>query len=178
MFVLAFSGFFNSSELCFIRSKHFQFRSSYITIFIEKRKTDQLREGRSVVIAVTHSSSCPCYLLRAYMSKAHVVGNSDEYLFRPFSSLGNRKRLVSVNKPISYSAYGDSFKKSFSDFVPGISKCSTYSTRSGGATLATNSGVTDRNIQRHGRWASVGAKNIYVIDLLSSRLEVSKSLSL
>lgn len=26
MFVLAFSGFFNSSELCLIRGKHFQFR--------------------------------------------------------------------------------------------------------------------------------------------------------
>ena len=46
------------------------------------------------------------------MSKAHVAGNSDEYLFHPISSSGNRKRLVSINKPISYPAYGDSFKKS------------------------------------------------------------------
>ena len=138
--------------------------------FIEKSKTDQLREGRSVVIVVTRSSSCPRYLLRAYMSKAHVAGNSDEYLFHPISSSGNRKRLVSINKPISYPAYGDSFKKSFSDIVPDISKCSTHSTRSVGAILATNSGVSERNIQRHGRWASVGAKNIYVIDSLSSRL--------
>jgi len=50
--------------------------------------------------------------------------------------------------------------------------------RSGGATLAAGSGVSERNLQRHGRWASVTAKNIYVKDSLASRLEVSKALSL
>ena len=151
MFVLAFSGFFRSSELCLICIKHVQFFSSYVTIFIEKSKTDQLRENRAVVIAETRSSTCPCDLLMAYMSKAHRAGNSDDYLFRPISSSENRKRLVSVNKPISYSAYKDSFKKSFSDIVPDISKFSTHSSRSGGATLSANSGVSERNIQRHGR---------------------------
>ena len=49
---------------------------------------------------------------------------------------------------------------------------------SGGATLAANYGVPERNLQSHGRWASTSAKNIYVKDSLASRLEVSKSLSL
>ena len=148
MFVLAFSGFFWSSEWCLVHSKHVQFYSSYVTIFNEKSKT------------------------------GNIAGNSDEYLFCPISPSGNRKRLVSINKPISYPEYRDSFKKSFSDIVPDISRFSTHSTRSGGATLAANSGVSERNIQRHGRRASVEAKNIYVKDSLSSRLEVSKSLSL
>ena len=82
MFVLAFSDV--------------QFFSSYVTIFIEKSKTDQLRENRDVVIAETRSSTCPCYLLMAYMNKTHRAGNSEEYLFRPISSSENRKRLVSV----------------------------------------------------------------------------------
>ena len=147
MFVLAFSGFFRSSELCLICIKHVQFFYSYVTIFVEKSKTDQLRENRAVVIAETRSSTCPCYLLMAYMSKAgHRAGNSDDYLFRPISSSENRKRLVSVNKPISYSAYKDSFMKSFSDIVPDLSRFSTHSTRSGGATLAANSGISERNI--------------------------------
>ena len=47
------------------------------------------------------------------MSKTHRAGNSEEYLFRPISSSENRKRLVSVNKPISYSAYRDSFQNLF-----------------------------------------------------------------
>ena len=70
MFVLAFSGFLKKLELCLIRSKHVQFSSGYVTIFIENSKTDQLRESRSVAIAETRSSTCPYDLLRAYMRKA------------------------------------------------------------------------------------------------------------
>lgn len=55
---------------------------------------------------------------------------------------------------------------------------STHTARSGGATLAASSGVSERNLQRHGRWASVAAENINVKDSLASRLEVSKALSL
>ena len=70
MFILAFSGFLRSSELCVIRSRDAQFNEGYLTISIEKSKTDQLREGRSVVIAESSSITCPCSLLRLYMHKA------------------------------------------------------------------------------------------------------------
>ena len=50
MFILAFSDFLRSSELCAIRGKDVQFNEGFIAINIEKSKTDQLREGRSVVI--------------------------------------------------------------------------------------------------------------------------------
>ena len=162
MLVLAFSSFPRSSELCLMRSKNVQFSSGYVTIFIEKNKTNQLRECWSVIIAETHCSTCPCALVRAYMRKAQIVKNSDEFLFRPITSSRNHKRLVSFSKPISYSVYRDSFKTSFPDIVPNISNFSTHSARSGSATLAANSGVCEENIQRHGRWASVEVKNIYV----------------
>lgn len=178
MFILAFSGFLRSSELCVMRSRDVQFNEGYITISIEKSKTDQLREGRSVAIAESSSIACPCSLLNLYMHKAQIPENSDEYLFRAISASGNHKRLISVNKPICYSTYRQSFKKSFANIVPDISKYSTHSARSGGATLAAISGISERNLQRHGRWASVTAKNIYVKDSLSSRLEVSKALFL
>ena len=56
--------------------------------------------------------------------------------------------------------------------VAGISKFSTHS-----ATSAANSVISERNLRRHGRWASISAKNTYIMDSLASRLEVSKSLS-
>ena len=41
MFLIAFSGFFRSSELCLFRSgEHVQFSSSYVTIFIEKSRLE------------------------------------------------------------------------------------------------------------------------------------------
>ena len=179
MFIHAFSGFLRSSELCVIRSgRDVQFNEGYGKINIEKSKTNQMGEGRSVIIAESSASMCPCSLLKLHMLKAQIPENSDEYLFRPISASDNQKRLISINKPISYSTYRQSFKTSFASIVPDISTFSTHSARSDGATLAASSGVSERNLQRHGRWASATAKNIYVNDSLGSRLEVSHALSL
>ncbi|CAH3186559.1 unnamed protein product [Porites lobata] len=163
MFVLAFSGFLRFSELSLIRAKDIKFSNGFISVFIEKSKADQLREGQSVVIAESGSSLCPVTLLKLYMNSSHLSLDSGEYIFRPISASNSCKRLVSVNKPISYSTYRQSFKKYFRDIVPDITNFSTHSAKSGGAT---------------GRWASVSAKNTYIKDSLASRLDVSKSLSL
>ena len=80
MFILAFSSFLRSSELSVIRSRDVQFNEGYVKISIEKSKTDQLREGRSVVIAESSSIMCQCSLLKLCMLKAQIPGNSDEYI--------------------------------------------------------------------------------------------------
>ena len=68
--------------------------------------------------------------------------------------------------------------EAFKDIVPDISAIGTHSHRSGGATAAANTGAPDRLFKRHGRWASESAKDGYVQDSLSSRLSVSKALSI
>jgi len=110
LFILPSSSFLRSFELCVVRSRDVQFNEGYLTISIEKSKTDQLREGRSVVIAGSSSTTCMCSLLKLYMRKAQFPENSDEYLFRAISASGNYKRLISINKPISYSTCRQSFK--------------------------------------------------------------------
>ena len=172
MSFLAFSGFLRFLELSLIRPKDIMFGERFISAFIEKSKADQLREGQSVVIAESRSSTCPVALLILYLMSAQLLFDSDQYLFRPISASRNCKRLVSVNKAISYSTYRESFKTSFQGIVAGISKFSTHF-----ATSAANSVISERNLQRHGRWASISAKNTYIKDSLPSRLEVSKSLS-
>ena len=157
----------NFFELSLIRAKYIKFSEGFISIFIEKSKADQLREGQSVAIAESGSSLCPVALLKLYINSSQLSLDSDEFIFRPISASRNCKRLVSVNKPICYSTYRESFKKSFRGIVPDIAKFSTHSARSGGATSAANSGVPDRNFQRHGRWASVSAKNTYIKDSLA-----------
>ena len=179
MFVLAFSGFFRSSELCLICIKHVQLFSSYVTIFIEKSKTDQLRENRAVVIAETRSSTCPCYLLMAYMSKAHWAGNSDDYLFRPISSSENRKCLIWLT----------SLSVTLRTRIPLRSVFRILYLTYQGLVLIPRD-------QEELLWQPIQASrretfsvtvaelplklktSIYVKDSLSSRLEVSKSLSL
>ena len=159
---LAFSGFLRFLELSLIRPKDIMFGERFISVFIEKSKADQLKEGQSVVIAESRSSTCPVALLILYLMSAQLLFDSDQYLFRPISASRNCKRLVSVNKAISYSTYRESFKTSFQGIVAGISKFSTHS-----ATSAANSVISERNLQRHGRWASISAKNTYIKALFS-----------
>ena len=125
MFILTFSVFLRSSELCLIRSRHIQFSTDFVTLYIEKSKTDKLREGRSVVIAESGSATCPCTLLRCTCWRPSYLRIWTSIFFRQITSSRNQKRLDSVNKSISYSAYRESFKKSFSNIVPDISKFST-----------------------------------------------------
>ena len=145
-----------------IRAKDIKFCNGFISVFTEKSKAGQLREGQSVIIAESGSSLCLVALLKLYINSSHLSLDSDEYIFRPTSASNSSKRLLSVNKPISYSTYRQSFKKSFCDIVPDITNFSTHSARSDGATFAANSGIPERNFQRHGRWASVSAKNTYI----------------
>ena len=143
MFVLAFSGFLRFSELSLIHA--------FISVFIEKSKADQLREGQSLVIAESGSSLCPVTMLKLYMNSSHLSLDSDEYIFRPISASNSCKHLACIIKPISYSTYRQSFKKYFRDIVPHITNFSTHSTRSGGATSAANSGIRESNFKCHGR---------------------------
>ena len=53
-----------------------------------------------------------------------------------------------------------------------------HSLCSGGATAAPNAGVPDRHFKHHGRWRSETAKDGYVKDSLSSRLQVSRNIGL
>ena len=101
-------------------------------------------------------------LLKLYINSSHLSLVSDEYIFRPISASNSSKRLVSVNKPISYSSNRQAFKKSLRDIVPDITNFSTHSARSGEATSAAISEIPEINFQRHGRWASVSAKNTYI----------------
>ena len=52
-----------------------------------------------------------------------------------------------------------------------------HSLRSGGASFATYSGVSDRLSKRHWRWKSDKAKDGYIEDSLESLLSVSKNLT-
>jgi hypothetical protein len=92
------------------------------------------------------------------------------------SGQGKSRCLKTVNKPISYATYRESFKRLFKDIVPDISRYSTHSMRSGGATLAANASIPERQLQCHGRWKSTAAKDMYIKDSLRSRLSVSNSL--
>ena len=76
---------------------------------------------------------------------------ADHYVFRALYKFKLGHRLVSVNKPLSYSCTRDYFKFSFTRLVPDISLFSTHFLRAGDASAAANAGDPDRLFQIHRR---------------------------
>lgn len=89
-----------------------------------------------------------------------------------FRSKGVAK-LIKKNKLISYTAAEENIVNMLKTVAPNLN-VGIHSLRSGGASVAANSDVNDRCLQRHGRWKSVSSKNVYIKDSVVKRLQVSK----
>ena len=79
---LAFAGFFRFDELCNIVSKHIEFHSDYISIFVPRSKTDVYREGNFVFISASKSKYCPVGVLQRYLDLSGIDLCSSLPLFR------------------------------------------------------------------------------------------------
>ena len=178
LYVLSFAGFFRFDDVSRIRRNDISFSDGFMVIKVPKSKNDQLRRGREVVISEIHSCACPVKLLKRYLTEFQIPPDSRDLIFRPISKGKNFCKLVVPDKPISYGTIRQSFRRDLKNIGTDPSKFGLHSLRSGGATMAANNGVSDRVFQRHGRWKSVQAKNIYVDDDLNQRLSVTKSLGL
>ena len=130
------------------------------------------------VIARSGGSTCPVSIVQQYLSRLNIDPYSDELIFRQLTLVKTKSscKMVSKDKPISYSTFREHLSKSLRSVVPDPSVYGTHSFRSGGASTAANSGVGDCVFQRHGRWKGVSAKDGYVKDDIASRISVTKSL--
>ena len=179
MILISYAGFLRFSELVNIQLSHLTFKLSHLQIYIPNSKTDQYRQGNSVVIARTNSPTCPVNMMELYLKlvNAYSYGNS-VYVFRNLSKTKDGFKFRSMNVPMTYSRVREIILEALKPFVGDISKYCIHSLRAGGATVAANSGLADRLFKRHGRWKSETAKDGYILDSLSSKLSVSKSLGL
>ena len=177
LYLLSYAGFFRSEEVLNIRMSHIRFYEGFMTIRVDKSKTDQLRQGDKVVIVKSEGNVCPVFLLKDSLKKLDISPNSSEFIFPPLIKTKLPCKLVQVDKHISYATFRGQLTKSLQSILPDPSVYRTHSFRSRGASRAANSGVSDIIFQRHGRWKSVAAKD-YIKDDMSSRLVVSKSLGL
>jgi integrase len=175
--VLAFYAFLRVDELKNIRTHHLIFHEGHLEIRINRAKNDQLRKGNVVVVANLDTNYCPVWLLRAYLNKVGMNIEKDQYVFRRFFHIKKNSVLNVKDEPLNYSRYRDIVKEKTKQLGLYEKKYSTHSMRAGGATCAANANLNERLFQRHGRWASVGAKNMYIEDSLQNRLKVSRVIS-
>ena len=109
MCVLCFTGFFRFDDISRVRRSDISFHEGFMVIQVQKSKNDQLRRGNEVVISELSSSACPVSLLKRYLDKFRIPPNSRDLLFKPISKGKGFCKLVSPDKPISYSCIRDGF---------------------------------------------------------------------
>ena len=81
LYVLSYAGFFRSEEVLNIRVSHIHFYEGFMTIKVDKSKTDQLRQRDKVVIAQSEGNVCPVFLLKDSLKKLDISPDSSEFIF-------------------------------------------------------------------------------------------------
>ena len=83
--LVAFAGFLRCDELIKLKCKDVSFNEQGMVINIVSSKTDQYREGASLVIARTGTPTCPVSMMQKYCCMAGLSHTSDN-LFRAIVS--------------------------------------------------------------------------------------------
>ena len=103
------------------------------------------------------------------------------YLFRPVNRSKGKAKLLSSNKPISYTRARECIVGKLKLVAPNLN-LGTHSLRASGVSMVANAedndDINERCLMRHGRWKSTLSKDGYVNDSVEKRLSVTKKLKL
>ena len=167
---LGFCGFFRYDDLAHIRVGGITQSSdgASVEILLVSRKNDQYRQGSRILLSAINSYAWPVDLTAILLRHAGLTDGS-----RPLSS------AVSVHDgqeaygstPISYQSLRRGVLDVFQEIGLPVQKFGLHSLRAGGATLAANSGVSDRLWMEHGGWRSFRSAVGYV--KISSEVKAS-----
>jgi hypothetical protein len=181
MAAVMFAGFFRYSDATAILCDETKFFDDHMAVFLEKRKTDQLREGDVVLISRGRDThTCPVYLTQRLIAK--LGGASHLPLFRGFDG---RKSLSDPSVTMYDAAMSydqcrrltlSAIAKVMKSDVATVQKTfGTQSMRSGGATAVATK-VDARVFQRHGSWKTASARDGYVRDSTETKLSVTRAI--
>jgi site-specific recombinase XerD len=117
--------------------------SEMLLILIVKGKTDQGRNGHTIVVgeATNHQQACPIALYKRWKARRDPTA---VYMFHHESS----------TKKLSRSSPNSILKKLLRRIQVDPALYSSHSCRKGGCTAAAERGISIRVLMRHGRWRS------------------------
>ena len=175
--LVAFAGFMRCDELIKLKCEDITFNTESMVIRIVSSKTDQYREGSSLVIARTGELTCPVGMMEKYFSMGELEKTPKECVVRGIMVTKDGERLRKSGG-LSYTRLRELLLSKISQLGFDPKLFGLHSLRAGGATAAANAGVPDRLFKRHGRWKSESAKDGYIKDSMQKRLKVSKQLGI
>lgn len=175
--LLAFAAFLRFDELAKLRCCDIHFSEASMSVRIVSSKTDQYRQGDSVLVARTNSPTCPVAMMEKYFAQAGLSHSSSLLVFRGITRTKHGERLRGAGG-LSYTRMRELFNAKWKELGFDVKQFGLHSLRAGGASAAANAGVPDRLFKRHGRWRSETAKDGYVKDSREALMSVSRSLEL
>ena len=123
-----------------------------------KRKNDQFREGSTILVTHSHSSSCPVAVTERFL----LAGGhqKSDYLFR---KIRHTKHGFSLRpQPLSYSRASELVRKQLKAIGLHPKQYGLHSLRSAGASAAAAAAIPNRLLMHHGGWRSESAKSMYI----------------
>ena len=93
--VLVYAAFLHYDELAKLRCCNVTFKDTHMEVHTTSSKTDQYRQGDSVVVARTGSATGPVALLERYYGMAAITRESRLKLFRGITATKSGERLRS-----------------------------------------------------------------------------------
>ena len=171
---IGFKAFLRWDDLKDLRRHDLIITGVHMSIALAKRKNDQFREGSLILVACSHSSSCPVAVTERFLlTGGH---HQSDYLFR---KICHTKQSFSLcPQPLTYSRASELVRKQLKAMWLNLKQYGLHSLRSGGASAAAAAEIPDRLLMRHGGWRSESAKNMYIQETEETLLRVSRELRL
>ena len=175
--LLAFAAFLRYDEIAKLRCCDITFSGGNMAVHILSSKTDQYRQGDTVLVARTNSPMCPVAMMERYFALAGLSHSSPLLVFRGITRTKHGERLRATGG-LSYTRMRELFIEKWRELGFATERLGLHSLRAGGASAAANAGVPDRLFKRHGRWRSDTAKDGYIKDSREALMSVSRNLKL
>ena len=137
MCLVAFAGFLRCDELIKLRYSDIVFNTESMVIMIVGSKTNQYREGSSLIVARTGTVTCPVGMMERYFAMGGLECTSHEHVFRAISKtkLGEKLRK---GGGLSYSRARELLLEKIKSMGMDPALFGMHSLRAGGATAAAN----------------------------------------
>ena len=158
---LEFYGMLRWAEVSELKMVDVRFDTTGMILHIRKSKTDQLGAGQYIRINASEIENCPVEITHHYITKLNY-GTENGFLQRQIRSYKDGRQSGVWHKKLSYSTALEDTKAFMAIIGRDPSDYGEHSGRRGGATAASEAGVSWMDLKRHGRWASDRAPQRYI----------------
>ena len=158
---LEFYGMMRWDEVSNLRMEDIQFTGTGMVVKIRRSKTDQKGEGEYVRINMSEEENCPVEITRLYISKLRY-GTENGYLQPQIRTYKDGTQSGIWHSQLGYSTALEDLKAFMAIIGRDPRELGEHSGRRGGATTASEAGVSWLDLKRHGRWASDSSAQKYI----------------